>query len=395
MSSYYDVLGVSKSSSNDDIKKAYKKMCLKWHPDKNPDKVEEAKVEFQKIQEAYEVLSNEEKRTIYDKHGKAGLEQQGHSMDANDFFSNLFGGGNPFMQFNVHQNRNEKAPKGPNKTIQVELTLEEVMNGTSKKINIKNQVKCPTCNASGSKSGTPDTCNMCKGSGMRVQIRQLGPGMIQQMSTTCNICSGSGKMVNEADKCGSCKGSKFGSRQGTLEIDIDKGMRGGEHICIQNMGDAIENAHEAGDLILELVEKKREDQYREDDDLIVKKHILLSEALCGISFLYNHPNGETILIEQSKVIKPNTRHRISGLGFFNKNSKLTGDLIFEFTIAFPENLQDERKELIKKLLPKRIETKHTENYKCYTIEKSEDIVKETATSVNQEYEPVPTECNIQ
>jgi DnaJ family protein A protein 2 len=398
MSCYYDVLSVSKNSSIDEIKKAYKKMCLKWHPDKNPDKVDEAKAEFQKIQEAYEVLSNEEKRTIYDKHGKAGLNQQGQNMDANDFFSNLFGGGfggNPFMQFNVQQNRREPAQKGPNKNVQVELSLEEVMNGASKKITIKNQIKCPSCNASGSKSGTPDTCTMCKGSGMRVQVRQLGPGMIQQMSTPCNICSGSGKMVNEADKCSTCNGNKFGTRQGALEIDIEKGLRGGEHIRIQNMGDAVENAVEAGDLIIELVEKKREDQYRENDDLIVKKHILLSEALCGLSFLYNHPNGETIVVEQNKVIKPNTRHRITGLGFFNRNSKATGDLIFEFIIVFPENLQDERKDLIKKLLPKRIETKDTKNYKCYTIEKSEDITKETGASVNQEYEPVPSECNIQ
>jgi DnaJ family protein A protein 2 len=399
--SYYDTLGISKSASVDDIKKAYKKMCLKWHPDKNLENMEEAKTEFQKIQEAYEVLSDNEKRNIYDKYGKDGLKHQASDFpDANDIFSRVFGG-NPFMSGFMNMGGNvrvneQKVQVGPNKLFHLDLSLEEIYNGCSKKFNIRRRIKCPTCFATGTRSGKPPKCDTCNGMGMRTIIRQMGPGMIQQSTTQCNICNGTGKVVKEDDKCTDCNGSKYDYETKLLEIDIDKGIKNGEHIRLSKLGDEVDNAIEPGDIILEINEKKRDDMYREGNDLVVKRSILLSEALCGLSLAFKHLDGEIIVIESDKIIKPNMRHIISNLGFYNKNSKNNGDLIFEFYIVFPENIQENRKELIKKLLPKRVDHKIDNQDKHYKIEKSEEITK-PGGNVNQEYEPIPdmNNCPIQ
>jgi DnaJ family protein A protein 2 len=398
--SYYDILGVSKTSSIDDIKKAYKKMCLKWHPDKNPDNIEEAKIEFQKIQEAYEVLNDNEKRDLYDKYGKDGLKQQQDFPDANDIFSRVFGG-NPFMSGFMNMNGNvkvndQKVQVGPNKLFKLDLPFEDIYNGCTKQLNIRRRIKCPSCFASGTRSGKLPKCDTCNGNGMRTIIRQIGPGMIQQSTTQCNICNGTGKNVREEDKCTSCNGEKYDFETKMVEIDIEKGVKNGEHIRLHKMGDEVDNAIDAGDIILEINEKKREDMYREGDNLIIKRSILLSEALCGLSLVFKHLDGEILVIESDKIIKPNMRHIINGLGFYNKNTKSNGDLIFEFYIVFPENIHDNRKELIRKLLPKRVDHKIDNQNKHYKIEKSEDIIK-PGGSVNQEYEPIPdvNNCPIQ
>jgi DnaJ-class molecular chaperone len=391
--SYYDILGLSKTATVDEIKKGYKKMCLKWHPDKNPDNIEDAKIEFQKIQEAYEVLSDDNKRNIYDKYGKDGLKQQPNDFpDPNDIFCRVFGG-NPFMSGFMNMNVNmkqqeQKVQVGPNKLFHLDLSLEDIYNGCVKQLNIKRRIKCAHCFATGTKSGKQPKCDTCNGMGTRTIIRQVGPGMIQQSTTSCNICNGTGKVVKDSDKCEKCDGSKYDFEIKLMEIEIEKGIKNGEHIRLKGMGDEIENAVEAGDIILEINEKKRDDIYREGDNLIVKKSILLSEALCGLSLAFKHLDGEVIVIETDKIIKPNMRHIISNLGFYNKNIKNTGDLIFEFYIVFPENIQENRKELIKKLLPKRVGHKINNQDKHYKIEKSEDIQK-PGGNVNQEYEPIP------
>jgi DnaJ-class molecular chaperone len=202
--------------------------------------------------------------------------------------------------------------------------------------------------------------------------------------------------VKEDDKCTDCNGSKYDYETKLLEIDIDKGIKNGEHIRLNKLGDEVDNAIEPGDIILEINEKKRDDMYREGNDLVVKRSILLSEALCGLSLAFKHLDGEIIVIESDKIIKPNMRHIISNLGFYNKNSKNNGDLIFEFYIVFPENIQENRKELIKKLLPKRVDHKIDNQDKHYKIEKSEEITK-PGGNVNQEYEPIPdmNNCPIQ
>jgi DnaJ family protein A protein 2 len=403
---YYERLGLNRNSNIDEIKKAYKKMCLKWHPDKNPDNIEKAKHEFQKIQEAYEVLSDDNKREIYNRHGKAGLEQQqggpgGMGMNPNDIFASMFGGGifgmNINMGGNMGQMKNQKRPVGDHKLFPIEVSYEEMMNGTTKRLNITRRIKCSYCFGSGTKSGHQSTCDDCKGAGIRVMIRQLGPGMIQQAQVGCNKCQGTGKMIKDDDKCGGCNGSKYEYEKKFMEIDIEKGIKSGEQIKLEGLGDESDNAEKAGDIIIEIVEKKRENVRREGDNYIVKKPILLSEALCGLSLLYQHINDEIILVETNKVIKPNMRHIISGLGFYNKSKKGNGDLIFEFEIVFPENLQDERKDLIKKLLPKRVNNNKNTEYKVYNIEKSEEIIKSTTKDMNEEYEPMPneSECRVQ
>jgi DnaJ-class molecular chaperone len=380
-------------------------MCLKWHPDKNPENIEEANIEFQKIQEAYEVLNDNDKRNLYDKYGKDGLKQQANDFpDHNDIFNRVFGG-NPFMSGFMNMGGNMRAQEqkvqvGPNKLFHLELSLDDIYNGCTKKLNIRRRIKCSNCFATGTRNGKLPKCDTCNGMGMRTVIKQIGPGMIQQSTTQCNICNGTGKIVKDDDKCVTCGGGKYEYDTKLLEIEIDKGIKNGEHIRLSKLGDEVDNAIEPGDIILEINEKKREDMYREGDNLVVKRSILLSEALCGLSLAFKHLDGEMIVIETDKIIKPNMRHIISGLGFYNKNSKSNGDLIFEFYIVFPENIQENRKELIKKLLPKRVDHKINNQDKHYKIEKCEDIVEKTGGcggNVNQEYEPIPdiNNCQIQ
>ena len=228
---YYEVLEISKDADETAIKKAYRDLSRKWHPDKNLDKKEEAEMKFKEISQAYDTLRDPEKRSIYDRFGEEGLTQGGggggggHPFDPNEIFRSFFGGGGgPFgggMNFQFHTNfggggnggRANKKPKGPNKKVDVSIKVEDMMNGSVKSAGMSRRCKCKKCKGTGMREGAENAhCGNCQGKGMVTRIMQIGPGMISQQTTTCGSCGGRGQTHKPEDVCKQCNGSKFGKR---------------------------------------------------------------------------------------------------------------------------------------------------------------------------------------
>ncbi|CAN6477969.1 unnamed protein product [Victoria cruziana] len=228
---YYEVLGVPKSASQDELKKAYRKAAIKNHPDKGGDPEK-----FKELAQAYEVLSDPEKREIYDQYGedalKEGMGGGGPSHNPFDIFESFFGGG-----FGGGSSRGRRQKRGEDVVHTLKVSLEDLYNGTSKKLSLSRNVLCPKCKGKGSKSGASGRCSGCQGSGMKVSIRQLGPGMIQQMQHVCPECRGSGEVISDKDRCGQCKGEKVVQEKKVLEVHVDKGMQHGQKIVFQGEAD--------------------------------------------------------------------------------------------------------------------------------------------------------------
>jgi len=212
----YNILGVSKDADENEIKKAYKKLALKHHPDKGGD-VEK----FKEISAAAEILSDPEKRQTYDKYGLAGLEGQGGGEGADDIFSMFFGGGG-----------RRRGPTGPQKgediVHPIKANLEDLYNGKTSRLAINRNKLCEECEGRGGKVGCERECSDCHGRGVRVQLRQIGPGMVQQIQSACQACKGTGKIIDEKDKCKSCKGKKTYKDRKVLEVVLEKGMKNGQ-----------------------------------------------------------------------------------------------------------------------------------------------------------------------
>jgi len=401
MSDYYKLLGIQKNASEKEMKKSYRKLSLKWHPDKNNS--EEAKGKFQEISEAYAVLSDPKKRGIYDKFGKAGLENNGMGsggMNPNDIFQQFFGGGMGGMggmnfSFNSSSSRNNAmAQKGPNKKIEIEIDIVEMMNGATKRFAITRNIKCTKCIASGLKEGaTVRVCGECKGIGMRTIRSQMGP-FLTQKTFPCDICSGIGEIINPADRCITCRGNKFIQSKEIISAKLERGVKGGEYVIIEKKGDESDKYLEPGDIYIIFKEKHNNNMKRVGNDLHIKIPILLAEALTKFSVPFEHPNGNTILIESSYIVKPDTIHIISNLGFITNSN--CGDLIIDFDIIFPSSLDEKRSELIQKLLPKRKDNKDNkdENLRSYNISKHKITNDDNYQNISHEHSDIP-ECASQ
>ncbi len=230
---YYDILGVSKNASQEDLKKAYRKAAIKNHPDKGGDPEK-----FKELAQAYEVLSDPEKRDIYDQYGEDALKEGmgggpgGH--DPFDIFQSFFGG-NPFGGGGSSRGRRQR--RGEDVIHPLKISLEDLYNGTSKKLSLSRNVICSKCKGKGSKSGASMKCSGCQGSGMKVSIRHLGPSMIQQMQHPCNECKGTGETINDKDRCPQCKGEKVVQEKKVLEVIVEKGMQNGQRITFPGEAD--------------------------------------------------------------------------------------------------------------------------------------------------------------
>ena len=367
---YYTVLGVSKNVSTADLKKAYRKSSLKWHPDKNENS-DAAKKKFQEIGEAYGVLSDPQKKQIYDTSGKEGLEnhQNNAGVNPNDIFSQFFGGGSPFGGGGspFGGGGGKSGPRsGPDKRVEIQITIDDMINGSVKKLSLTRNAFCSKCKGSGTReNATSRQCTNCSGSGICVMMRNMGPMRVQQQFT-CGTCNGEGVCVRDTDRCGTCAGRKIVQTNETITITIDKGSKEGDHIKLDEKADAVENCSRAGDIYILFKIQPHKTLSRHGDDLIVKQNILLGEALSGLSFVFEHPNHEKLLVEYAKIIRPNTTFKINGKGFYGKQSRRYGNLIFQFDILFPSKIDDQRKTMLKKILPKREEIDST-GLECYTL----------------------------
>ncbi|CAN0112486.1 unnamed protein product, partial [Discosporangium mesarthrocarpum] len=281
----YNILGVSKDATEGEIKKAYRKLALKNHPDKGGDPEQ-----FKEITMAYEILSDPKKRQLYDQYGKDGVEQEdgpGHS--AEDIFSMFFGG----------QRRGPSGPrKGDDDRHKLKVGLEDLYNGKTCRLAVSRNKVCTACEGLGGKAGAAKSCEVCHGRGVQVQFRQIGPGMVQQVQSSCSICRGEGKVINERDKCKVCMGKKTVKERKVLEVNITKGMKNGQKIVFHG------EANEApgiipGDVIFIVEEKEHPLFRRKGSDLVMEHTLTLVEALCGFDFSITHMDKRTLRVKST------------------------------------------------------------------------------------------------
>lgn len=346
---YYDILGVKPTSTADEIKKAYRKLALKYHPDKNPSEGEK----FKQISQAYEVLADSKKRETYDRGGEEAIKGGGHGGDFHnpmDIFDMFFGGG---------AGRSRGPRKGKDVVHQLAVSLEDLYNGSTRKLALQKNVICSKCEGRGGKEGAVGKCKNCKGTGMQVRIHQLGPGMVQQIQSVCHECRGEGESIDPKHMCKNCNGKKVIRERKILEVHIDKGMKDGENIRFSGEGDQ-EPGLEAGDIIIVLDEKEHERFQRQDIDLITSMEIELVESLCGFQKTIKTLDDRTLVITSlpGEVIKDNEIKCVMNEGMpVYRDPFEKGRLIIKFKVKFPENnfISPEKLDQLENLLPARKE----------------------------------------
>lgn len=347
---YYDLLGVKPSATPDELKKSYRKLALKYHPDKNPDA--DSAEKFKNISQAYEVLSDAKKREIYDKGGEQALKEGGVSGEGGfsspfDIFDMFFGGGGG--------GRRRKENKGKDVMHQLSVTLEDLYNGSTRKLALQKNVICDKCNGLGGKTGAVQKCTTCKGSGSQVILNQLGAGMYQQIHTTCRECDGSGEKINPKDMCKTCQGRKIVHERKILEVHIDKGMSDEQRISFYGEGDQSPGL-EPGDIVIILDEKEHPVFKRKEMDLFMKMELNLNEALCGFRRTIKTLDNRILVVSTlpGEFIKTNDIKCILNEGMpMYKNPFEKGRLIIQFSIKFPESGDIDPKRLgeLEKILP--------------------------------------------
>jgi DnaJ homolog subfamily A member 2 len=328
----YDTLGVSPSASESELKSAYRKLALKFHPDKNP----EAGDKFKDISHAYEILSNAEKRQIYDNYGEAGLNGDGGAggMNAEDLFAQFFGGG--FFGGN-----GGGRSRGPRKTedmsFSLQVTLEELYKGKTAKIAVQRKIICTKCSGRGGKEGAVKTCGTCQGRGIKTILRQMGP-LVQQMQQTCPDCEGEGEIIRAADRCVTCNGRKVSTEKKVHEIHVEAGMRNGQKIRLAGESDQAPGC-QAGDIIVTVVEREHGFFKRQDRDLHCRVSIDLITALVGGRVTIKHLDDRILEANllPGQIIRPDDVRILRNEGMPTHRQPFNrGDLLVRFDIAFPD-----------------------------------------------------------
>lgn len=356
---YYEILGVSRNASADELKKAYRKAAIKNHPDKGGDSEK-----FKELAQAYEVLSDPEKREIYDQYGeealKEGMGGGGGGHNPFDIFESFFGGGaSPFGGSSSRGSRRQR--RGEDVVHPMKVSLEDLYNGTSKKLSLSRNILCPKCKGKGSKSGASSKCPGCQGSGVRVTIRQLGP-MIQQMQHACSDCKGSGETINDKDRCGQCKGEKVVHDKKVLEVHVEKGMQTGQKITFQGEADEAPDTI-TGDIVFVLQAKEHPKFKRKGDDLFVEHSLNLTEALCGFQFVLTHLDNRQLLVKSTpgEIIKPGQTKAIDDEGMpMYQRPFMKGKLYINFSVDFPDSLSLDQCKGLEAVLPPKTSNKLTE-----------------------------------
>ena len=339
---YYEILEVRRDASLEEIKKAYRKLALKYHPDRNPgDK--EAEEKFKLINEAYQVLSDEEKRALYDRYGKAGLENRGFGGfsqssydDIMDFFEQVFG-----STFGGGFGRRRSERKYPlDLGIEIQISFEESLFGTQKEIEYSYKVPCSACKGTGAAGGILQACSDCGGRG-QIYYRQG----FMTFSQTCPTCNGSGEVAK--DRCQECHGKGFKIEKETITVEIPEGIDNEDRIRVQGRGNVSSDGRR-GDLYITVYVEEDEHFLRHGDDIYMEVPIFFTKALLGESITIPTPRGE----RQLKLhigTKDKEQFRFKKEGFRNVRTGHVGDLIVQIKIVQPTKLTQEQRELIQKL----------------------------------------------
>ena len=361
---YYEILGVNKGAGADEIKKAYRKVAMQYHPDRNPgDKAAEEK--FKEAAEAYEVLSDSDKKAQYDRYGHAGVAGNGRGFSGggmnmedifsqfgdifgDDLFGGFFGGGR-----RSRSGQRSRGVRGGNLRIKLKLTYEEIARGVTKHVKVKKYVGCNTCGGTGAKDkGSVQTCNTCGGSG---QVRRVQNTFLGQMQTvtTCPNCNGEGSVITA--KCNTCKGEGRVYGEETVTIDIPAGVQEGMQLNISGRGNAGERGGSPGDLIILIEEEQHKELQREGLNVAYDLHISFTDAVFGVQIEVPTIDGRA-KIKIPAGTQSGKIFRLKGKGFPAVNSYEKGDQLVHVNVWTPQQVSPEEKSMLDKL-------SHSPNFK--------------------------------
>ncbi len=358
---YYDILGVSKGASTEELKKSYRKMALKFHPDKNPgDK--EAEEKFKEAAEAYEVLSDADKRSRYDQFGHQGLKGSGFgggqhmSMDDifshfGDIFGDVFGGG--FGGFGSQGPTRRRVNRGSNLRVKVRLSLKEIADGVEKKIKLNKYVRCNVCHGSGAERGTSkSTCSTCRGRGQVTKVTNTFLGQMQT-SSTCPQCGGEGEVITS--KCHECHGNGIVKGEEVVTFKIPAGVAEGMQLSVSGKGNYAARGGVPGDLLVLIEEGDHPDLIRDGNNLLFDLYVSISDAALGTQVEVPTVDGKAKI----KIV-PGTQGgkvlRLKGKGLPDVNGYGRGDQLVNVNVWTPKNLSREEKKILEEL-------KNSENFK--------------------------------
>lgn len=330
-SRYYDLLHVDKNASDQEIKKAHRKLALKLHPDKGGDPEK-----FKEINEAYECLKDPKKKQIYDEYGEEAAKEGGPPGGGmNDLFSSMFGGGG---------GRQRGPRKGEDVIHRLEVGLKDFYMGCSKKFSLKRPVQCTTCDGTGDKSRSNSTCEKCHGTGVETVMRQVGPGMITQMQRKCSKCGGKGKTIRPGDECRLCGGDGLIQEKKTFEVVLDKGSPDEHKVTLRGEAGCSEPGMEPGDLIFVFTQEKSDDdnfKRQGNDILIMKYEISLKQAICRTEIQVRHLDGRVLNIQRpaGSTVAPGQWIAVREEGMPRHGQPfMKGNLYIRFEIVIPQQM---------------------------------------------------------
>lgn len=356
---YYEVLGVSKTATEDELKKAFRKLAKQYHPDANPDNKEEAEKKFKEINEAYETLSDPQKRKMYDQFGPDGPQGFGGGStggyystgfdgfsdfgDIGDIFSSFFGGG-----FGGRSRKNNNGPvQGADVKSTIDITFEESFLGVEKEIIVTRNETCTTCGGNGAKPGTViDKCTVCNGTG---QVRQIQNTILGQMQTTrtCGTCGGTGKVIKQP--CDVCKGRGKIRKQAKIKIKIPAGIDDGQTIVLRGEGEAGSRGGAKGDLYILIRVKKHSIFTRNGNDVYCTVPITFTQATLGANLEIPMVDGSKETFQIPEGTQTATKFTIRGKGFKNVNSTNQGNFVFQVQVQVPKHLTKEQRDILNEL----------------------------------------------
>lgn len=350
---YYEILGVDKNATAEEIKKAYRKKAIQYHPDKNPGN-KEAEEMFKEAAEAYEVLSDPDKRSRYDRYGHSGVGGSagggfGGGMSMDDIFSHfgdIFGGFGGFSGFGGSGRSSRRVNKGSNLRVKVSLTLAEIAKGVEKKIKVKKYVSCTHCNGTGAAGGTAySTCTTCRGTGQVTRITNTILGQMHQ-TTSCPTCHGEGTVITQS--CTHCNGEGLVRQEEIVTIQIPAGVENGMQLSVSGKGNAARRGGINGDLIILIQEEPHPELIRDGSDLIYNLLLSVPDAILGSTVEIPTVEGK-VKVKIDSGTQPGKILRLKGKGLPEINSYGQGDLLVKINVFIPKDLTKEEVKLVEKL----------------------------------------------